>query len=219
MTRSSFMLDEALATYVRDHSAPMDPIAQGLIDETALLPMAGMQVAPEQGTFLKLLVQLTGAASVLEIGTFTGFSALCMARGLPEGGRLVACDVSVEWTSIGRRYWEEAGVAGRIDLRIGPALDTLAAMPADTAFDLVFLDADKPGYPEYFEAVADRVRHGGLLIADNVLRHGRVIDGDSASESMQAVREFNDAVAADERFEVVLLAAFDGLTFARRLPV
>jgi caffeoyl-CoA O-methyltransferase len=213
------MLDEALTEYVRVHSAPMDPIAQALIDETSLLPNAGMQVAPEQGSFLKLLVQLTGAASVLEIGTFTGFSALCMARGLPEGGRLIACDVSDEWTSIGRRYWERAGVADRIDLRIGPALDTLAAMSDDIMFDLVFLDADKPGYPDYFAAVADRVKPGGVLIADNVLRHGRVIDGDSKSESVQAIREFNDAVAADERFEVVLLAAYDGLTFARRLSV
>lgn len=208
------MLSEALGDYVRAHAEPMDLIASELIAETATMPMAGLQIAPEQGTFLKLLVQLTGARSVLEIGTFTGFSALCMARGLPEGGKLMACDVSEEWTAIARRYWERAGVDARIDLRLGPALDTLAELPPDVDFDLVFIDADKPAYPAYFQAVADRMRPGGLLLADNVLRHGRVVGDDSAAAT--AIRRFNDLVATDDRFEGMILAAFDGLTFARR---
>jgi caffeoyl-CoA O-methyltransferase len=158
------MLATDLDEYVRSLAAPLDPIASELISETATMPMAGLQIAPEQGTFLKLLVQLTGARSVLEIGTFTGFSALCMARGLSDG-KLIACDVNEEWTAIARRYWERAGVADRIDLRIGPALDTLGGLPDDVTFDLAFIDADKPAYPAYFEAVADRMRPGGLLLA------------------------------------------------------
>ena len=217
MSRSSFMLSDELGEYVRSQSAPMDEVAQALIDETARLPMAGMQIAPEQGTFLKLLVQLTGAASVLEIGTFTGFSALCMARGLPDDGRLLACDVSEEWTTIARRYWERAGVADRIELRIGSALDTLASLTPNRTFDLAFIDADKESYPAYFEAVVDRINPGGLILADNVLQHGRIIDSTSESTSVAALREFNAMVAEDLRVEAVLLAAFDGLTFARRL--
>ena len=217
MSRSSFMLSDELAAYVRASSEPMDLIAQDLIDETARLPMAGMQIAPEQGTFLKLLVQLTGAASVLEIGTFTGFSALCMARGLPEGGRLLACDVSEEWTGIARRYWERAGVSDRIELQIGPALDTLASLAPDTMFDLAFIDADKEPYPDYFQAVVDRINPGGLILADNVLQSGRITETTSESANIAALRKFNATVVADPRVEAVLLAAFDGLTFARRL--
>lgn len=179
--------------------------------------MAGMQIAPDQGTFLKLLVQLTGSASVLEIGTFTGFSALCMARGLPEGGRLLACDVSEEWTVIARRYWERAGVSDRIELQIGPALDTLASLAPDTMFDLAFIDADKEPYPDYFQAVVDRINPGGLILADNVLQSGRITDTSSESANIAALRDFNATVVADPRVEAVLLAAFDGLTFARKL--
>ena len=217
MSRSSFMLSDELAAYVRASSEPMDVIAQDLIDETARLPMAGMQIAPDQGTFLKLLVQLTGSASVLEIGTFTGFSALCMARGLPEGGRLLACDVSEEWTVIARRYWERAGVSDRIELQIGPALDTLASLAPDTMFDLAFIDADKEPYPDYFQAVVDRINPGGLILADNVLQSGRITDTSSESANIAALRDFNATVVADPRVEAVLLAAFDGLTFARKL--
>ena len=217
MSRSSFMLSDELAAYVRASSEPMDVIAQDLIDETARLPMAGMQIAPDQGTFLKLLVQLTGSASVLEIGTFTGFSALCMARGLPEGGRLLACDVSEEWTGIARRYWERAGVSDRIELQIGPALDTLASLAPDTMFDLAFIDADKEPYPDYFQAVVDRINPGGLILADNVLQSGRITDTSSESANIAALRDFNATVVADPRVEAVLLAAFDGLTFARKL--
>ena len=211
------MLSDELAAYVRASSEPMDVIAQDLIDETARLPMAGMQIAPDQGTFLKLLVQLTGSASVLEIGTFTGFSALCMARGLPEGGRLLACDVSEEWTGIARRYWERAGVSDRIELQIGPALDTLASLAPDTMFDLAFIDADKEPYPDYFQAVVDRINPGGLILADNVLQSGRITDTSSESANIAALRDFNATVVADPRVEAVLLAAFDGLTFARKL--
>lgn len=215
MSRSSFMLTAELAGYVADHSEPVDAIVRDLIDETATLPSAGMQIAPEQGTFLRLLVQLTGASSILEIGTFTGFSALCMARGLPENGRLVACDVSEEWTAMARRYWDRAGVASLIDLRIGPALDTLAALSNDERFDLVFIDADKPAYPAYLHAVIDHVNSGGLILADNVLRGGRITDKES--ESARALDEFNELAVSDSRLETVLLPIFDGLTFARKL--
>lgn len=208
------MLTDELGDYVRAHSEPMDLIASELIAETQALPMAGMQIAPEQGTFLKLLVELTGAMTVLEIGTFTGFSALCMARGLAPGGTLIACDVSEEWTNIARRYWERAEVADRIDLRLGPALETLAAMDAAMRFDLAFIDADKEAYPAYLEAVVDRLASGGLLLADNVLRGGHIQDPSSPRAS--AMRRFNEMVRDDDRLEGLLLAAFDGLTFARR---
>jgi len=163
-----------------------------------------------------MLVRLIGATSILEIGTFTGYSALCMARGLPPGGRLLACDVSEEWTSIARRYWDRAGVSDRIDLRLAPATETLAGLPVDVTFDLVFIDADKVSYPEYFEATVDRVHPGGLILADNVLWKGRIDDPTTSSESVHALREFNDLVLTDPRVEALLLPVFDGLTFAVR---
>ena len=217
MSRMSFMLTEDLEEYVLAHSEPLDEIAGDLIAETATLPNAGMQISPGHGEFLTVLVRLMGARSILEIGTFTGYSALCMARGLPPDGRLIACDVDVDWTNIARRYWERAGVADRIDLRLAPATETLAALPEDTMFDLVFIDADKPSYPEYFEATAKHLRSGGLLLADNVLWAGEVVAGTRVSKSTAALRRFNDLVVSDPRFETVLLPVFDGLTFARRL--
>jgi caffeoyl-CoA O-methyltransferase len=216
VSRTSFLLSAEVAGYARAHSTQPDEVARDLIDETALLAQAQMQVAADQGAFLGLLVAVSGARSVLEIGTFTGYSALCMARALPEGGRLVACDVSEEWTAIGRRYWERAGVADRIDLRLGPALETLQAMGPDETFDLVFIDADKQGYPAYLEEVAGRLMPGGLLLADNVLSHGEIADEAAESPRLQALRAFNDRIASHPGFETVLLAVFDGLTFARK---
>ena len=214
MNTSSFMLSNELGNYVRRHAEALDEIAQELVDETSVMPSAMMQVSLEQGLFLNFLVRVTGAHDVLEIGTFTGFSALCMARGLPQDGYLLACDVSEEWTSIGKRYWERAGVADRIDLRIAPAVETLASLSPETMFDLVFIDADKQSYPAYFEATVDRLRPGALLLADNVLWHGEIES--SAAGGAVALREFNDRAVDDSRFDTVLLPVFDGLTFAVR---
>ncbi len=216
MRSPSFFLSDDLAEYVRSHSEAIDPLDLELIDETALLPGAGMQVSPEQGRFLAFLVQISGARQVLELGTFTGYSTLCMARAMAPDGRIIACDVSEEWTRTARRYWERAGVADRIDLRIGPAIDTLAAMPQEPLFDLAFIDADKEGYPAYLEAVVPRLRVGGLLVADNVLWSGRVVDPSSQDESVTALRRFNEMAVADPRVETVVLPVFDGLTLAIR---
>jgi caffeoyl-CoA O-methyltransferase len=216
MSRSSFLLNDDLADYVRAHTDPVDDLVADLIAETATLPMAGMQVSVELSKFLTILTKVMRPQRVLEIGTFTGYSALSMARGLPPGGRIMACDVSGEWTAIARKYWARAGVADVIDLRLAPALETLEALPPGPQFDLVFIDADKTGYPSYFEATVDRVVSGGLILADNVLRHGRVVDADADSENVRAIRRFNDLVVSDERVEAVLLPAFDGLTMALR---
>ena len=215
MSRTSFLLSDDLSAYVRAHSEPVDDVVADLITETAALPAAGMQVSVEQGLFLSILTSVMQPTSVLEIGTFTGFSTLSMARALPPEGRILACDVSEEWTEIARRYWDRAGVADRIDLRLGPALETLASLPSETRFDLVFIDADKTAYPAYFEEIVDRIRPRGLLLADNVCgRRGRQTG--AHSEAVDALRRFNDLVVADSRVETLLLPAFDGLTMALR---
>jgi caffeoyl-CoA O-methyltransferase len=175
-----------------------------------------MQIAPDQGALLTLLARTIGASSALELGTFTGYSALCIARGLAPGGRLLCCDVSEEWTAIARRYWAEAGVEGRIELRLGPALATLRALPPTRSFDYVFLDADKPTYPDYWEEIVPRVQPGGLILVDNVLRYGTVWDPSDSDEGTELIRAFNDKVAADRRVESVILPVADGLTVARR---
>jgi caffeoyl-CoA O-methyltransferase len=175
-----------------------------------------MQIAPEQGAFLTVLTRLIGARNAIEIGTFTGYSALCIARGLPADGRLTCCDVSEEWTAVGRRAWEAAGVADRIDLRIAPALDTLAALPADAAFDLAFIDADKPNYANYFDALVPRMRANGAILVDNVLWDGRVLQPDANDENTVAIRAFNDKIAHDDRIEPVMLPIADGLTLCRK---
>jgi caffeoyl-CoA O-methyltransferase len=165
---------------------------------------------------MTLVTRLIGARQAVEVGTFTGYSALCIARGLAEGGRLICCDISEEWTSIGRPYWEKAGVADRIDLRIGPAADTLAALPAGEQFDLAFIDADKPNYARYYEEILSRLRANGLILVDNTLWQGQVIDDADQSENTVAIRAFNDLVARDERVDCVQLAISDGLTLLRK---
>jgi caffeoyl-CoA O-methyltransferase len=196
---------------------PPDQLQQRLIAETKTLgPMAMMQVSPEQGAFLTILTRLLGATNVVEVGTFTGYSALCMARGLSDGGRLLCCDVNEEWTAIARRYWEEAGVAERIDLRLAPAAETLRALPSSPQLDLAFIDADKPGYLVYYEEVLSRLRPGGAILADNVLWSGRVIDESLSDTNVEAIRAFNDTVAADDRVEAVMLPISDGLTLIRK---
>jgi caffeoyl-CoA O-methyltransferase len=176
-----------------------------------------MQIGDDQGQLLTLLARLIGARRAVEVGTFTGYSSMCIARGLAEGGSLLCCDVSAEWTEIGRRAWASAGLADRIELRIAPALDTLRSLPAVADIDLVFIDADKPSYADYWAELVPRVRPGGLLLADNVLWSGRIADPEVADANTTALRAFNDLVASDDRVETVVLTAFDGLTIARRL--
>jgi caffeoyl-CoA O-methyltransferase len=196
-----------------------DPVLADLRAETATLgPSAGMQIGPDQGQLLTLLTRLVAARRAVEVGTFTGYSALCIARGLVEGGSLLCCDVSEEWTAIARRAWARAGVSDRIELRVAPALETLRSLPREPHVDLVFIDADKGGYCDYWDQLVPRIRSGGLLLADNVLWSGRVVGSgaDDDDDDTRAVRAFNDRVAADERVDVVVLPAFDGLTIARR---
>lgn len=210
-------LSEPLHRYLVDHGSPRDPLLDELAAETARLgSVSTMQIAPEQGALLTLLARLVGARSALEIGTFTGYSALCLARGLAPDGHLLCCDVSEEWTAIGRRYWARAGVDHKIELRIGPALDTLRSLPKETSFDLAFIDADKPGYPDYYELVIERLRPGGLVLIDNVLWSGKILDEDAADPSTQALQRLNDRVAADPRVEAVMIPVADGLTLARK---
>ena len=203
--------------YLVAHGTPPDDVLEGLIAATQELgDVARMQIAPEQGAFMTLLARAVGARRAVEVGTFTGLSALCLARGLPEDGRLVACDVSDEWASIGRPYWEAAGVADRIELRIGPAADTLRAMPLEADVDISFIDADKPSYATYYEELLRRTRPGGLILVDNVLWSGRVLDPDDDDEGTAAIRDFNDLVAADARVDCVMLPIADGLTLLRK---
>jgi caffeoyl-CoA O-methyltransferase len=215
----SFPVTDEIRSYAVAHGTwRPDPVVRELQAETAELgDAAGMQIGDDQGQLLTMLTRLTGARRAVEVGTCTGYSSLCIARGLAEGGSLLCCDVSAEWTEIGRRAWAAAGLADRIELRIAPALDTLRALPEVADIDLVFIDADKPSYAAYWAELVPRVRPGGLLLADNVLWSGRIADPDVADANTAALRAFNDLVASDDRVETVVLTAFDGLTIARRL--
>jgi caffeoyl-CoA O-methyltransferase len=175
-----------------------------------------MQIAPEQGAFMTLLVELVDARFAVEVGTFTGYSSICIARGLSQGGRLLCCDVSEEWTAVARAHWEQAGVADRIELVIGPAADTLQALPADPPIDFAFIDADKTGYRTYYDEIVARLRPGGLVLVDNVLWSGKVVDDADQSADTVAIRAVNDHIAADDRVQVVMLPIADGLTIARK---
>ncbi|MFD3687403.1 O-methyltransferase [Nocardiopsis sp. NPDC058631] len=218
MTRTTEGLSPQLHAYVVAHSEPVDDVLADLAKETAeLFPThKGMQIGPEQGAFTTLLTRICGARHVVEVGTFTGYSSICFARGLPDDGTLLALDISDEWTSVARRYWERAGVADKITLTLGPALESLRALPEEPGFDLAFLDADKEGYVDYWEELVPRLRPGGLVLADNTLSHGRVVDSDDTSAHVQGIRDFNDRLVADDRVTQVLLPIGDGLTLARR---
>lgn len=218
MTPRSFLLTPELADYVRASSEPPDEIAADLLAETAEMAERGeipptFQIAPEQGTFMQLLTTALGARRAVEIGTFTGYSALCVARGLPAEGSLLCLDVNEQWTAVARRYWERAGLGQRIELRLGDAHETLRAVPAEPTFDLAFVDADKTGYADYVEQLHPRMRPNGVVLLDNTLRHGRVIDPESDDD--RAVVELNAALAADPRWDTVLLPLADGLTMLR----
>lgn len=219
MTNKTIGLSDELAAYVVEVGTREPEVLARLRAETAALPEHRMQVAPEQGAFLAMLVELIGARRCLEVGTFTGYSSLAVALALPEDGRLVCCDVSEEWTSIARRYWLEAGVAGRIDLRIAPAahtLDGLLASGAESTYDFAFVDADKSGYDGYYERLLRLVRPGGLIAFDNTLWGGRVLDPDAEDEDTRALQALNRKLAGDERISICLLPVADGVTLARR---
>jgi caffeoyl-CoA O-methyltransferase len=213
-----FRLAPALHDYLVAHGTPPDAIQRELIEETrrAAGDWAVMQVAPEQGAFLTLFARAIGARRAVEVGTFTGYSALCLARGLREDGQLLCCDVSEEWTAIARRYWDKAGLAHKIELRIAPALETLRALPREPGLDLAFIDADKSGYIDYYEEILARLRPDGVVLADNVLWSGNVANPAQNDANTLAIRRFNDHVAADRRVECVMLPISDGLTIARK---
>lgn len=217
--RSRFV-DEAVGDYAAAHSTPADEVLLGLRRVTAERTgaYAGMQIGDDQAVLMEMLARAMGATRAVEVGTFTGTSALAVARGLGPGGHLLCCDVSEEWTALARDAWARAGVADRIELRIGPALDTLRALPDDTTFDLAFVDADKPAYVDYYEELVPRLRPGGLLLADNTLQGGAVVDPAADQPNVAAIRRFNDHVLADPRVQVVLLAVGDGLTLVQRRP-
>lgn len=219
MTPRSFLLTQELSDYVRAATEPPDEVVADLVAETARLAERGdvpptFQIAQEQGAFMQLITRALGVRRAIEIGTFTGLSALFVARGLVDGGSLLCLDTSEEWTAIGRRYWERAGVADRIEVRLGDAHESLRALPVEPVFDLAFVDADKTGYADYVEQLHPRMADGGLVLLDNTLRQGRVLAPETADD--RAVAELNAALAADPRWETVLLPVSDGLTLLRK---
>jgi caffeoyl-CoA O-methyltransferase len=208
-------LTPELHRYIVEHGARQDDVLRRLAAETEELgDIAIMQIAPDQGAFMTLLVRAMGARRALELGTFTGYSAICIARGLGEDGTLVACDLNGDWTRIAQRYFDEAGVADRIDMRLGPALETIRELPEDEPFDFAFIDADKAEYPDYYEECLRLLRPGGVMMLDNVIRGGRVLDAGDDDPRSVATREVNDRAIADERVDVAMLGVADGITLA-----
>ena len=216
MTARTLNLDDSLYQYLLDVSLRETPLLKRLRDETQALPMARWQVAPEQGQFLALLVKLIGAKRLLEVGTFTGYSALCMAAALPDDGSLVCCDMPGDYNATARQYWQEAGLADRIDLRLAPALETLSQLDQPGQFDLIFIDADKANYPGYLEHALRLLRVGGLAVFDNTLWSGRVLEENPESEDTRAIQALNRALKDDSRVDLSLLPLGDGLTLCRK---
>jgi len=213
-------LTDALHEYLLSVSLREPGILRQLRAETAALPRAGMQLSPEQGQLLGLLTRLVGARRALEVGTFTGYSSLSVALALPDDGQLTACDISEEWTAVARRYWAAAGVVDKIDLRLGPAIMTLDRLLADDGgdqFDLAFIDADKANYANYYERALRLVRPGGLIVVDNTLWHGRVLDPARQDADTVAMRSFNEQLHNDDRIALSLVPIGDGMTLALRL--
>jgi caffeoyl-CoA O-methyltransferase len=202
--------------YLLAHSEPADDVLRDLAEEThsALARQSGMQITHDEGELLTMLVRLTGARQAVEVGTFTGYSSICIARGLPDDGHLLCCDVSEEYTAVARRYWERAGLTDRIELRIAPAVETLSSLPTEPHLDFAFIDADKTGYPAYVEEILPRLRPGGLIVLDNMLRDGRVLAPESDDD--RAIHDLNEALVADDRVDVVLLPVRDGVSLARK---
>jgi predicted O-methyltransferase YrrM len=213
MSNRTLSLTDRLVDYVRRVGVREHPVLARLRDETAALPEHNMQIAPEQGAFMALVVRLIGARRILEIGTFTGYSSTAMALAMPPDGRMTCLDVSREWTDVARRAWADAGVADRVELRIGPAVESLAELETG-GFDLAFIDADKSSYDAYYEGCLRVVRPGGLIMIDNVLQAGRVARASVDDDNVRAIRALNEKIAADERVDHVLLPLADGLTLA-----
>ena len=219
MANKTMGISDDLAAYVVQHGTREPDVLRRLREETHGIPRHGMQIAPEQGAFLALLVELIGARRCIEVGTFTGYSSTAVALALPDDGQLVCCDVSEEWTSMARRYWEDAGVAGKVDLRLAPAAETLDGLLADGEegrYDFAFVDADKSGYDGYYERLLRLVRPGGLIALDNMLWGGDVLDEETDDEDTKALQALNVKLANDERVTLCLLPVADGVTLARR---
>lgn len=217
MSNKTFTMSDTLTAYMQKVSLREPDVLTRLREETSQQSMAMMQIAPEQGQFMQLLVKALGIRRAIEVGVFTGYSALCVALAMPDDGRIVACDVSTEWTDIARRYWKDAGVDHKIELRIAPAvetLDTLIGEQLENKFDFAFIDADKAGYKDYYERALVLIRPGGLIAIDNTLWNGNVADESNQTESTQAIRDLNRHIHADERVDISLLPIGDGLTLA-----
>jgi caffeoyl-CoA O-methyltransferase len=213
MARRFLEPTEELLAYLARWGARTDEVLDRVRDETAARPDAAMQIAADQGALMELVVRLIGTRDALEVGTFTGYSAICIARGLADGGRLTCLELSDEFAAIARRNIDDAGVGDRVEIRVGPAKASLEAVPAEPSFDFAFIDADKPGYPDYYELVLARMRKGGLILLDNMLQDGRVVAPET--ESARVIDDLNRRIHDDERVDIAMTVAADGLTFAR----
>ncbi|MDX6367715.1 MAG: hypothetical protein QOK30_2791 [Nocardioidaceae bacterium] len=219
MSNTTIGLSDELHAYVLDVGVREPDVLRRLREETEALPQHDMQIAPEQGAFMAMLVSLMGARRCIEVGTFTGYSSTAVALALPPDGRLLCCDVSTQWTDVARRYWADAGVADKVELRIGPGVGTLDALIAageQDSFDFAFVDADKPGYGAYYERLLELVRPGGVIAFDNVLYGGEVIESDSGDDGLRTIQDLNRRLATDDRVDISMLPIADGLTLARR---
>ena len=213
MARGGLEPTEELLGYLTRWGARTDDVLDRVRAETAARPDAAMQIAADQGALMELIVRLIGTMDALEVGTFTGYSAICIARGLPDGGRLTCLELSEEFAAIAQRNLEAAGVADRVEIRVGRARESLEAIPAEPAFDFAFIDADKPGYPDYYELVLARMRPGGLMLLDNMLQGGRIVAPDT--DSARTIDDLNRRIHGDERVDMAMTMAADGLTFVR----
>jgi caffeoyl-CoA O-methyltransferase len=211
-------LTSDLYNYMVAHGANTDALLSELADETAkrMGGTAMMQISPEQGTLMSILARAIGARHAIELGTFTGYSSICIARALPPDGTLLCCDVSAEWTAVARRYWEKAGLSRKITLKVAPALDTLRDLPANGVLDFAFIDADKVNQRAYYEEILKRLRPNGLILIDNVLWNGEVLNSRNQTADTRAIRELNDFLPKDQRVDVVMLSVADGLTICRK---
>lgn len=220
MSRQTLSLTPELYQYILDVSLRENPVLTQLREYTLSLEEANMQISPEQGQFMQLLVKLMGAKNCIEVGVFTGYSSLAVALALPEDGRIIACDISEEWTSIGKKFWEKAGVRDKIDLRIAPATETLRELVSQGfsgTFDFAFIDADKTGYDTYYEYCLQLLRPGGLILFDNTLWSGKVVDQNADDEDVRAIRALNAKLHRDERIDLSLLPLSDGVTLVRKV--
>jgi predicted O-methyltransferase YrrM len=220
MSNKTLGLDDRLSDYLRSVGVREPEVLQQLRSHNAGYPQGHMQICPEQGQFMAMLVKLVAAKYILEVGVFTGYSSLVMALAMPEEGQMVACDVSVDAADVARKYWQQAGVAHKIDLRIAPALDTLQGLlvaGSGGKFDLAFIDADKANYPGYYELCLELVRSGGVILIDNVLWYGRVADPDVTDKRTSILRDLNTKIHQDQRVELVILPIGDGMTVVRKL--